>query len=460
MYSAIVRNLLYPLDCWRTGRGAERRYRREFERSQFLPLAEIKRRQLLRTQHLLQHAYAHCPFYQRRFDEVGIRPDDISNLEDVANLPVLEKRHIQLHRDEMVARDWPKDDLVPNLTGGSTGTPLSFFVTRERMCSRAAATWRHNRWAGWQIGDKAAAIWGAARDAPRPTWKSRLRNLLLDRTIHLNTACITEAKLRDFDRQLKCFRPKVILAYAKSAVLFARFLKHEAIAAYQPQAIVTSAEVLEDEERLLLEDVFGCPVFNRYGCREVSVIASECDQHDGMHIMAEGLYVEIVRDGRAARPGELGEVLVTDLLNYGMPLIRYRIGDMASPIEGGCSCGRGLPRLGRMAGRVTDFLLGSEGHLVSGAVLTVAVVARRPSLGQVQILQQRVGEVVFKIAPPEGRQPGHADLDFLCDEARAYLGQDTVVEFEFVDHIPPEPSGKYRFCVSKVSTGIVHLQHQ
>ncbi|MGQ9652365.1 MAG: phenylacetate--CoA ligase family protein, partial [Phycisphaerae bacterium] len=449
MYSVIVRKVLYPIDCWRTGRSAERRYRQEFEQSQFLPPAEIRERQLARLRRLLNHVYADCPFYRRRFDEAGIRPDDISSLEDMVGLPILEKRHIQLHRDEIVAAGWPKADLVPNLTGGSTGMPLSLFADRERMCSRAAATWRHNRWAGWEIGDKAAAIWGAARDAPPATWNSRLRNLLLDRRIFLNTACITAEKMRDFDRQLKSFRPKVILAYAKSAVLFARFLKHEGIAAYQPQAMVTSAEVLEDEERLLLEEVFGCPVFNRYGCREVSVIASECDRHNGMHIMAEGLYVEIVRDSRPARAGELGEVLVTDLLNYGMPLIRYRIGDMGVATSGRCPCGRGLPRLERLAGRVTDFLVGVDGRLVSGAVLTVAVIARRTSLGQVQLYQQQPGEVVYRIAPPEGRRPPSEDLEFLRDEARAYLGQDTVVDFEFVDHIPPEPSGKYRFCISK-----------
>ncbi|MGQ9652367.1 MAG: phenylacetate--CoA ligase family protein, partial [Phycisphaerae bacterium] len=445
MYSLLVRNLIYPLDRWRSGEVADLHYLRRFERSQYWPKQKHERQALCAIRSLVAHAYANCPFYRRHLNGAGIRPQDIRALEHVAALPILDKAHIRAHQRDMIARNLSRKDLVLVLTGGSTAMPLSFYVTRERMCSRAAATWRHNRWAGWDIGDKAAAIWGAARDAPPPTWKSRLRNLVIDRMLFLNTACLTESKMGDFSRQLKRFRPKVILAYTKSAVLFAQFLKERGILPYQPQAMVVSAETLEDWERQLLEEVFGCRVFNRYGCREVSVVASECEEHHGMHTMAEGLYIEVVRDGRPARPGELGEILVTDLLNYAMPLIRYRILDVGTRLEGECACGRGLPRLGRLAGRITDFLVGSDGRLVSGLVLGIAV-DQVLSLGQAQIIQERQGEVLFRIVPLD-RRPPERDLQFLRNEARAYLGRDTVVEFEFVDHIPPEPSGKYRFCI-------------
>ena len=179
----------------------------------------------------------------------------------------------------------------------------------------------------------------------------------------LNTALITEDGLRDFHARLKTFRPKVLLGYANSLKLLAQYLKSHGLAAYQPRSIVSTAEVLGPEDRALIEDVFGCRVFNRYGCREVSVIASECAEHAGMHIMAEGLCVEVVRGGRYAPPGEAGAVLITDLLNLAMPLIRYRIGDVAASQAGPCSCGRGLPRLEGLQGRVTDFLVARTGAL-------------------------------------------------------------------------------------------------
>src|SRR5262249_37736012 len=157
--------------------------------------------------------------------------------------------------------------------------------------------------------------------------------------------------------------------------------------------IVTSAEVLTEADRTLVEQTFGCPVFNRYGSREVSVIATECECRTGLHVMAEGLLVEVVRGEAHARPGELGAILVTDLLNYGMPMIRYHIGDTGSWADGACPCGRGLPRLASVAGRVSDFVVGADGRVVAGLWLLHTLVAHRVSLGQVQIRQQRAGQV-------------------------------------------------------------------
>ena len=204
-------------------------------------------------------------------------------------------------------------------------------------------------------------------------------------------------------------------------------------------------------------EVFDCRVFNRYGCREVSLIASECGEHNGLHTMAEGLYVEVIRGDQPAQPGELGAVLVTDLLNRAMPLIRYRIGDMAVPAAGPCPCGRGLPRLQSVQGRVTDFLVGTDGRLVSGAALTVLVVAKRPSLGQVQIWQDTRGRVLYKIAKREGDGLDTADREFLDRQTKLYLGQDAKIECELVEALPSEPSGKFLFCRSTAATDFVDL---
>jgi phenylacetate-CoA ligase len=369
----------------------------------------------------------------------------------------LEKRDIQEHRDAMAAANWPREDLMPNQTGGSTGTPISFFVSRDRFCSRSAATWRHNRWAGFDIGERSAALWGAARDIPQNTWKKRLRNLLIDRQIALDTGNITESKLQSFDAELKRFRPKVIVAYANSIALLARYLKSRQIPSYRPQSIITSAEVLEPSTRTLVEETFGCRVFNRYGCREVSVLASECSEHDGMHVMAEGLYLEVVCGNRPAKPGELGAVIVTDLLNLAMPLVRYRIGDMAVVEDGACRCGRGLPRLKQLAGRVTDFLIGSDGRLVSGVFLATYVVAKRPTLGQVQLWQDTPGSVLYKIRRDDGHPSAPADLQFLEMETKRYLGDDTKVEYEFVEELPSESSGKHLLCRSSAACDFVNL---
>ncbi len=450
LFQQAVRHLFLPLSLWRAGETAQLRYLREFERTQFLSPEELRELQWRRLRELLEHARTRCPFYAERFRKAGVGPGDVRRLEDVRALPVLEKHDIQEQGERMVASGWPAGDLIRNQTGGSTGTPVTFYLHRDRKCSRAAATLRHNGWAGWRVGDKAAVIWGAPLDRPADSWRSRLRGWLLREPLWLDTAALTEETMLGFHRALYRHRPRIVLAYARAAVLFARFLKAAGLIAYRPCSLVTSAEVLEDEERLLLQEVFGCPVFNRYGCREVSVLASECPAHSGMHVMAEGLYLEIETPAGPAAPGEMGSILVTDLLNRAMPLVRYRIGDLGAWAAGACPCGRGLPRLERVAGRVTDFLVGCDGRLVSGVYLATYVVAGRPSLGQVQVRQDRAGAALWRLKPGRGFRPAE-DLDYLRHATRRFLGERAVVESEVVDALPAEPSGKFLFSRSTVT---------
>jgi phenylacetate-CoA ligase len=450
LYQRLVRDVFLPLSLWRSGETAQLRYLRDFERSQYLPAEELRRLQWRRLRRLLAHAYEQCPFYRRRFDEAGLVPGDLRGLGDLRALPPLEKRQIQEHGPDMVARNWPRADLIRNQTGGSTGTPVTFYLNGDRKCSRAAATLRHNRWAGWDVGDKVAVIWGAPRDRPPATWRARLRGVLLRDPLWLDTGRLTEATLAGFHAALGRYRPRIIQAYARAAVLFARYLEARGLPAYRPHALVTSAEVLEPGDRALLERVFGCPVFNRYGCREVSVVASECEAHGGLHTMAEGLYVEVDTPAGPAAPGETGSILVTDLLNAAMPLIRYRIGDLGAWAAGPCPCGRHLPRLEKVEGRVTDFLVGCDGQLVSGVFLATYVVAQRPSLGQVQIHQERAGAVVYRIKPGRDFRPG-PDLDYLTRATREYLGEPAAVRAEVVDDLAAEPSGKFLFSRSSVT---------
>jgi phenylacetate-CoA ligase len=450
LYQKIIAKYLYPLDRFRSGDSAENRYLQQYEASQYYHREWHEERTFEALQRLIAHAIKECPYYRTRFQEKNITPGDIHSFDDFASLPILEKRDIQLHRDEMVAESWPRNDLRQNQTGGSTGTPISFYLSRDRQWSQAGATWRHNRWAGYDFGEKIALVWGAPRDIPLNSWKRRLRNLVLDRTLYLDTANITEAKLRSFHDALKKFRPKVIQAYARSLTLLARYIKSHGYQAYQPHSIITSAEALDQSDRVLLEDVFNCPVFNRYGCREFTVVASECEEHQGLHLMAEGLYVEVVRGNRPVAPGEMGELLVTDLLNLAMPMIRYRIGDMGTLDNSPCPCGRGLPRLRNVEGRITDFIVGTDGRLVSGVFLATYVVAQRPSLGQVQLWQNKRDAILYKIARPEGNPVDKVDREYLTTETRKYLGGDMKIEFESVGELKSEPSGKFIFCRSNV----------
>jgi len=149
--------------------------------------------------------------------------------------------------------------------------------------------------------------------------KSRLRNKILTRYLVLDTSSMTEELLGQYAKELKSYKPKILLAYTNSLVMLANYIKDHGIGDIRPKGIVCTCEVLTPEYRKLIESVFGCKVFDRYGSREVSVIASECDRHEGMHINADNLFLEFSRDGRNVASGETGEILITDLRNYGCP---------------------------------------------------------------------------------------------------------------------------------------------
>lgn len=446
---------LFELDKWRVGQGAMVPYLREFEKTQFQTLEQTRAIQVSKLKKIIRHATENCPYYERKFAAVDLPVDGICDVSDLAKFPLLEKQDIQQHCESMVAKNWPKSDLIANYTGGSTGEPLPLYLNLDRRCQRDGGAWRHNGWAGAKLGDKIAYVWGAAFDIPADSLKQRIRNALVDRTLYLNSGDLTEQNMLLFHESLKKFRPVAIIAYARSLALVARFYKQKGLDVYQPQGIITSAETLSEEDRHVIEEVFGAKVFNRYGCREVSVIASECEEHDGMHTMAECLIVEVVdAQGKPCAPGEIGSVVVTDLFNYAMPLIRYRVGDMAALKEGACPCGRGLPMLERVEGRVTDFLVGNDGRLVSGVYVGTYLIGKCPTLGQIQVLQERAGELFFKVT----QQPTENEQRFIVDTAKQMLGEDTLIDIEHVAEIPKSRSGKLLLCRSTATVDYLNNQ--
>jgi phenylacetate-CoA ligase len=254
----------------------------------------------------------------------------------------------------------------------------------------------------------------------------------------LDASSIDDERMQAFHQRLVRHQPKFVLAYANTMALFARFLRKAGLEPPRPRGIITSGEVLTAENRALIEATFGCKVFNRYGCREFAVIASECGHHRGMHINAENLLVDVVS----------GEIVVTDLKNFAMPIIRYRTRDAGELIPGVCDCGRGLPLLDLTGGRVTEFLTARGGEKVSGIVLATYAITSIPGVRQIQFVQDRTDLVTARVV----RRPGWSDESstMLVGKVRSFLGTTMTVDVEFVDDIPLEASGKYRFSISRI----------
>lgn len=433
----LIKHVLFP--AWvRKNASARLAYLERFERSQFLTRDAILELQWTQFRALLQHAFDRCDFYRRKMSAIGMVPDDIRTPDDIAKVPTTSKEEIQESLPDLVADTYRTQSLLKDMTGGSTGSPMVFYYTEDRLDSRVAATLRHNRWTGWDIGDKMAVLWGAPRDLAAGAMKARVRDWILDRRVMLDASSIDEDRMRAFHERLVVHKPQFVLAYANTMALFAQFLRDTRLPPHRPRAIICSGEALTQENRALIEETFGCKVFNRYGSREFAVIASECGRHHGMHINAENLLVEAVA----------GELVVTDLKNLAMPMIRYRTRDAGTLIDTPCECGRGLPLLDLSGGRVTEFLTALGGQKVSGIVLATYAITNLPGIRQIQFVQQRRDCVKARVV----RRPEWSDHSaaMLVSRIRGFLGDAMTVNLEFVDTIPLEASGKYRFSISLV----------
>lgn len=414
-------------------------------KSQWLPFEEVDRIRLAKAQRLVRHAYAHVPYYRSIMDQSGFDPERFRYMDQLSVLPVLTKQIIQEQGQKLVSQAFTPEQYYCNHTGGSTGHPLTFWQSYEYEAWGLADIWRNFYMCGHLPGERKAFLWGSDYDATHHKgWRERIfQDLLRENMVWINTFELTEALLERSARLLAKFQPGLIVAYVSSATMLARFVKERGIEGIRPKAIQTSAEVLTPAQRALLTEVFGCPVFDRYGCREVGNIGHECQAHEGLHLLCENNYAEFLNEGRSVALGETGLITVTNLNNLAMPFIRYQNGDLGRPSGRTCSCGRGLPLMDMVDGRSTDVIETPSGKLLHGEFFT-HLFYKLSGIRQFQVVQQEEGLLLVKIVPLTGFERNSVE-SFLRQAILEHGDPQFRIEFQLLDAIPPSSSGKFRF---------------
>lgn len=408
-------------------------------------LAAIERCQEQALRHLLVRA-SQLPRYRDLAERLG-KPLGGVTLADLPRLPFLTK--------EILRTDGPKlrlaeaEGVYENYSGGSTGIPIRFWQDERYRIDLSAATRRANRLAGMFPGARVAKLWGAPQDKRKiEGLAGRLRLWLLNQRYY-DTFDMGPERMEAYHRDLESFQPDYIQAYASSALLLARFLKSRGLRpTYPRKAIVSSAEKLTAAMRAEIEEVFPVRVFDRYGSREVSAIAAECAEHQGLHIQMASYIVETV-DPATLTPvtGRPGEIVITVLNNYAMPFLRYRIGDMGTLDKSSCVCGRPTYRLREVLGRTSDNFLMADGRIVHGEYFT-HIFYGREGIEQFQFVQHTPDEYTLQIVPTAHYRQAVADQ--VESEVREMIGPGARLRFEIREEIPKTASGKYRFTVSHV----------
>jgi len=421
---------------------------RNFRKTQWASsndLAELQERKL---RALVAHAKLRIPHYQRALRGIDVKP--AFGLEDLRNLPFVSKRDLQMAQVEFT-EPGTQSTLKRKTTGGTTGQPVFVWKTADAIAQENAANWRGFEWAGIDIGHRQGRFWGLPL-ARRSRLRAHTADFIVNRR-RCSAFSFNESDMGRYTKRLNRFAPHYFYGYVSMLTAYAEYLScSKERLKFNLQAVVPTAEVLTPYHRKLFTQFFGAPVFNEYGCGELGTIAHECEK-GSMHINSENLIVEILRANEPCAPGEIGEVVVTELNNTGMPLLRYRLGDFASFADVPCSCGRGLPVIENIAGRALDIIYNREGKMFHGMFfLYVFQEVKRRNLGitAFQVVQNDLEHLVMKVVV-NARYGSETErlVRKLIQEA---FGEYVQVAFDKVEAIPRERSGKMRLVVGMPST--------
>jgi phenylacetate-CoA ligase len=453
-YNTLARHVLAPsLDRMRGT--STMKCLAELEESQWWPRERIEELQSERLHKLIEHAYSNVPYYRRIMQERGLEPGDIKSASDLAQLPILTKEDIRTNSRDLMAIDFPAAKLRAMATTGSTGEPLHFYGTREEQFSRGLArTSRALQWAGIEIGDRYALV-GRPRQYHRR--KDRLLHRLslrFKREVEIDTGTLSQGALPLIVHRMQTVPIQALIGSPPVLVLIAGHMKEHARPIPHIRSVVSGGEQLMDHDRALLREVFETEPFSKYGSFEAYDIASECEAHAGLHVQAEDIVVETVGDdGTPTPPGMIGRILITNLHSFGMPFLRYEIGDLGSLDPATCMCGRELPRLVGTVGRRSELLVTRSGRRVFGADLCLETLGPL-GVRHYRLVQEDVDNVdayiVWRedVAEVQRVERSRQIATILAGN----IGDGVSVQVRSVERIESTAGGKHLFIVSKVAT--------
>jgi len=304
---------------------------------------------------------------------------------------------------------------------------------------------------GYRPGTRRALVWGVHTDLPVSGMSGSVKQWFREFASSQETLCCTvmsEQGMKDYHGRLQRFKPHVLYGYPNAMVQFGRFIQERNLNPIKVRTIITTAERLDNTQREFLQEVYGGEVFNLYCTREYGCIGFECKKHGGFHIDTESVYIEIIKDGRRVDPGVSGEITITDLLNYGMPFIRSRTGDMGVLSTEPCECGSPLPVLKALDGRATDIIHRPDGSIVLGLMLT-DLFMDMPCIQFAQFVQESVKELdVFLVVTSDFTDELEKEA---LRQVRELMGWEIAVHIRRVPEITRNPrSGKYQEVICKI----------
>lgn len=394
---------------------------------------------------IVEHAYRNVPYYQNLFNSLKFKPADIRKIEDLGKLPILTKEIVRKENMNLISKNFDMRFVMKGKTGGTTGSPVVTFSDSQNRSFAWASYYRWYEWMGIELGDKAATLWGT-RTVLSDSVRKKTRNKIisfLQNNVEINAFKMNELTLPLIYDKIRKSQPVLLKGYLSAILYLANYCESVNDISIRPKALSTTTETLLPHNRLYLEKIFKVPVYDQYGSGEVSAIAYECPQHNGLHINQEHVIIEIVNDDGYSSEGKTGRIIATTLDNYVMPFIRYENGDSSSFSPVKCKCGINQPLLTSIAGRTEDAIILANGSKVNGVFFSnffYDLNILTDKIQRFQVYQTIPGEIEFrfestiKVEDSLMRQLNEALLKFF-----------NKVEIRHVNKLQNEENGKFRY---------------
>jgi phenylacetate-CoA ligase len=389
---------------------------------------------------IVKHAYYNVEYYHRQFNSLGLKTGDIKTVEDLQKLPIITRDEVQKHNHELISRNVEIGKCKDHVTSGTTGKRITLYTDAYAEDYRSAVFGRAFLECGLGIRDRIATISTSTTFPKTKTWFRRLG--FADR-MYIDARENPEKKISSLVK----YDPDGIFGYSSYIYLLARTVKDLGVTQLSPKLVVGTAEVLDKRVRDFVEFAFNVKMLDFFGCIEMERTAWQCLEQDGYHMDIDSVVMEFVKDGKSVGIGEKGEIVYTCLYNYAMPLIRYNIEDVGILSDEKCPCGRGLPLMKSVEGRLIDFIPTKSGRILSPLGLANAVWSIR-GWADYQIIQESLDKFTIRLVKgKEFPSDGASKIYYLMKEI---IGDDVHVQVDFVDKIPKDRSGKRHAIISKV----------
>jgi phenylacetate-CoA ligase len=412
-------------------------------------LHKLEEYQIKRLNRVIRYAYDSVPFYNKRFKELGIGPEDIKRKDDLNKLPIIRKSEIRGNLGETISKDFDINRLRMLSTSGSTGEPLFIYLCESELEFRKAKHLRANISCGQKPRDRWVTLTGPQHFG-KTTILQRLVGLYVPTPISVFDDVSTQISI------IENLKPDVLDGYSSSLLLLAKEVEKQNIESIKPRFIIGGAELIDSYSRKYIGKVFGVPFFDQYSSVEFERMAWQCHERKGYHIDADALILQFLdKNGEEVSPGESGEIVCTSLFNYAMPLIRYAIGDIGTPSDETCECGRTLPLMQMVEGRKDSLLLLPSGRILTPRAFTLALHEFKfyDRIDKFRIVQKKLDAFEFNIKMKDNTPRENVMKMELSAHLRTIFKFDDLrFEIKFVDDIALDKSGKLMAVISKLNS--------